>query len=393
MRAQTASNDFISLSIGSMAVVGLSFVLLTSSTDEADAQSRAEICKSLNSQLASVSSSGSGGNKAQFKKYDRAAKQQAVQIRKTKRIASRGRCTGFLKKNSAQCKRVVSSLQKMEANLRSLNKKRNQFAPKRTGSKNKRNRILRAIKQNRCNSINKVDRRQVKATDKKRSKRKSLLEQIFGTKTYNENGQRTDIKKKVRKENNNNNNGNNNIVVARGGTFRTLCVRKTDGYYFPISFSTVKDRFEQDEVTCQAMCPKSDVALYHHKMPSEDSEEMVSFASGKAYIKESFAFAYRKSFDISQKCRFATAAPNGGIEQVSVEKKQKAKIARIGTPAFKQDPTIAPDDHDLTSGKITLAKARGYLIDSTTDESSDENQLLAQNRKVRIVGPAFFPVQ
>jgi Protein of unknown function (DUF2865) len=40
-----------------------------------------------------------------------------------------------------------------------------------------------------------------------------------------------------------------------GDTYRTLCVRTCDGYYFPISYSTQPSRFPDDERTCQAMCP------------------------------------------------------------------------------------------------------------------------------------------
>src|SRR5262249_30316969 len=47
-----------------------------------------------------------------------------------------------------------------------------------------------------------------------------------------------------------------------GGTFRTVCVRTCDGFYFPISYSTSPDRFRDDEQACQRMCPATEVALY-----------------------------------------------------------------------------------------------------------------------------------
>ena len=43
-----------------------------------------------------------------------------------------------------------------------------------------------------------------------------------------------------------------------GGTFRTICVRTCDGFYFPISYATSPDRFRDDEQTCQRMCPAAE---------------------------------------------------------------------------------------------------------------------------------------
>jgi len=37
---------------------------------------------------------------------------------------------------------------------------------------------------------------------------------------------------------------------APSGTYRTLCVRRCDGYYFPISFSTTRDHLAVDEAMC-----------------------------------------------------------------------------------------------------------------------------------------------
>ena len=41
-------------------------------------------------------------------------------------------------------------------------------------------------------------------------------------------------------------------VGPQSGTYRTVCVRTCDGFYFPISFATVPARFPDDEKTCKA---------------------------------------------------------------------------------------------------------------------------------------------
>jgi len=60
-------------------------------------------------------------------------------------------------------------------------------------------------------------------------------------------------------------NGGGSVVSTplgpMGGTFRTVCVRTCDGFYFPISYSTSPDRFRDDEQSCQRMCPASEVSL------------------------------------------------------------------------------------------------------------------------------------
>lgn len=367
------------ITFGVLASLSLSATVLLFSVDSAEAQTRAQICRSLNAQLASTSRGGSsGGNSAQYRKYDNAARSQQTQITKTKRIAKRGRCTGLgiFNSKSAQCKRIISSLKKMEANLRGLKNSRAKYAPKQAGSARKRNNILRRIEQNRCRK----NTTQAEVTTK--PKRKTLVEQVFGVKTYNENG-----------KSNNNNSGNSSPSFANSNTFRTLCVRESDGYYFPISFSTVKDRFDKDQQTCQAMCPSAKVSLYHHKMPSEDSEDMVSYQTGRAYAKEPFAFAYRKSVDLDQKCRFATENRVQSIETASSEGSQKSESTKIGTPVWREDPALAPDDHDAIEGGITMKVATAYLLDARLTDDNPDNQLLVENRTVRIVGPAFFPVQ
>lgn len=367
----------------SFALLGIAAIMSLVSVNDADAQTRTQICRSLNAQLASLSRGGaSGGNSAQYRKYDNAARSQQTQITKTKRIAKRGRCTGLglFNSKSAQCRRIVSSLKKMEANLRSLKNSRAKHAPRQTGSSSKRNNILRQIKRNRCQANGNTQQAKVNVT---KTKRKTLLEQVFGVKTYKENGQRD----------NNNTNENVNPTFSGFGTYRTLCVRKTDGYYFPISFSTVKDRFENDQATCQSMCPGTKVELYHHKMPSEDSEDMVSYLTGKAYAKEPFAFAYRKSVDLEQKCRFATENRVQSIETASTAASQKPESTKIGTPVWREDPALSPDDHDASNGGVNLKVATAYLLDARITDENPDNQLQVENRTVRIVGPAFFPVQ
>jgi hypothetical protein len=89
---------------------------------------------------------------------------------------------------------------------------------------------------------------------------------------------------------------------APSGTFRTVCVRACDGYYFPISYSTVQSRFADDARTCQRECPATAVELYSYRNPGEDIGQAVSL-SGQAYTALPTAFQYRKEYTPTCSCR------------------------------------------------------------------------------------------
>lgn len=346
--------------------------------DEAQAQSR--LCRGLFNQLSALDNSRSnkGGNSKQYRKYSDAVRKQQIEISKTSRIAKRNRCTsrGIFKNRSAQCRRVVSSLNKMKSNLSGLKRKRDQFAPRQTRNSRKRRILLARIQRNGCNYSSNNQQRQVKADRK--SKRRTLIEQIFGIRTYRDSGNLSNSYEEDSLD-----------QGFRGSTYRTLCVRKTDGYYFPISFSTTKDFFERDEQACISMCPGVNVGLYHHRMPSQDSESMVAYGSEFPYAKESFAFAYRKTIDRNSQCNFALRE----FKLDGNNKRTQVANAFIAHPEFKTDPTISPDDEDTLFGRLSIESIKLALIDANTPNADPVIARPIGDRKVRIVGPAFFPVQ
>ncbi len=159
------------------------------------------------------------------------------------------------------------------------------------------------------------------------------MEQIFGVRTFREDG--TTAEPEYRGD---------EKMASQYGTFRTLCVRSCDGYYFPISFSTRRDRFEEDEQACSQMCPASEVSLYFHSMPSQDSEEMVSFRTEEPYAAMPNAFSYRKAVNPDCTCGFAR--PIGlteiaGGQSFRIEPIQPRQPP-TPIPATRPDPGIDP---------------------------------------------------
>src|SRR5262249_45355487 len=97
---------------------------------------------------------------------------------------------------------------------------------------------------------------------------------------------------------------NPNPGPSDGNTYRTICVRTCDGYYFPVSYSTVPGKFGDDEKVCHAMCPASEVSLYTYRNPGEDVAQAVS-TSGQTYSALPTAFAYRKALNPACGCKAA----------------------------------------------------------------------------------------
>src|SRR5439155_6774479 len=60
------------------------------------------------------------------------------------------------------------------------------------------------------------------------------------------------------------------VPDAPAGSYKTICVRLCDGFYFPISYATNPGKFADDARTCQRSCPAAEVVLYSHRNPGED---------------------------------------------------------------------------------------------------------------------------
>jgi hypothetical protein len=166
-----------------------------------------------------------------------------------------------------------------------------------------------------------------------------------------------------------------------GGTYRTICVRTCDGYYFPISFAAPPGKFQDDQQTCQRMCPAAEVSLYTYRNPGEEVTQAVSL-NGAPYSAMPTAFKYRTEYNPACSCRrpgqsWADALKAGGA-----------------------DSTIAPGDvvvTDQQSKKLSQPRdAAGRPIKPSAAAAPAANDAAApepEKGKVRTVGPNFYPVR
>jgi hypothetical protein len=91
-------------------------------------------------------------------------------------------------------------------------------------------------------------------------------------------------------------------------TYRTLCVRLCDGYYFPVSFSTLPNHFQRDADACQSQCA-APADLYYHQNPGGSVEQMVSATNQTPYTGLKTAWRYRKEYVQGCSCKTAEYQP------------------------------------------------------------------------------------
>ncbi len=127
-------------------------------------------------------------------------------------------------------------------------------------------------------------------------------------------------------------------------TYRTVCVRLCDGYYFPISFSTLPNRFTQDADSCQSKCAAPS-ELYYHPNPGGAMEQATSVTSQEPYTRLKTAFRYRKEYVQGCSCKEAEYLPPAGTVNVPL-------------PISPVTPPAAAPTSDRRAEQSTPAPAR-----------------------------------
>ena len=194
----------------------------------------------------------------------------------------------------------------------------------------------------------------------------------------------------------------NSPETPQGNTYRTLCVRTCDGYFFPISYSTVPGKFADDEKVCRAMCPASEVALYSHRNPGEDISQAVSI-SGRNYSELPNAFAYRKAFNPSCSCKAAGETWADALKQLDDQTVERGDIVvneerarQLSQPQVDaQGKPIRPTRPNAPTAKSATtapaSKGASPAATTATEEKSEDGD--PAKRQVRSVGPTFYPVR
>lgn len=136
----------------------------------------------------------------------------------------------------------------------------------------------------------------------------------------------------------------------RSDIYRTVCVRLCDGAYFPMSFSTTRDRFKADAARCKSSCGVAS-RLFVVK-PDGAPEDMVD-VRGAGYIDLPNAFKFRTSYDEACRCH------SEPWETASIERhRQLAAAAQSLAPVV-----VPPQPLAVTESVPVMTKRTGSRVE------------------------------
>lgn len=342
----------------------LSVALLTVAAPQV---AHAQSCDILKAQLTKASKVST--NSKSIKRYSNAIKQQTKMIAKVKGDLQRFKCGP---NNTPECKKLTGAQKRMQVNLNRLDKKRASLSSARSRAKIAE--IKTKLSANDCYGNNSVVNVKAEIQQTREENGVKIIGTSGGIKT---------VSKIVTLPN----------FSRRHGNYRTLCVRTSDGFFFPISSNTSPASFERDELACRLMCPGTETNLFFHRSIGEESQDMVSYRGQTPYTDQEYAFIYRTkvntnsqvgscnmgAFHAEMNRREALLAGDGNDQS-----KEKSSIATV-IPAQKFDPGEDPE---------TISNIEGNLNDQDLDAFVEVNQVNksidAGSKSVRIVGPTFL---
>jgi hypothetical protein len=173
------------------------------------------------------------------------------------------------------------------------------------------------------------------------------------------------------------------VVAGPPQTYRTVCVRLCDGSFFPVSFSTSRDRFGDDEAKCQAGCDAPSRLFVY--ATEGGSPETMADVQGHPYVALATAFKFRATYDPACKCRahpweqeamvrharYANAEAKGPSSSSQVSQAPVAGaaplVADVGTTAALAI-AAAPSSADSASIEVETSSTRVLALDMVTRE-------------------------
>ncbi|MGB8526904.1 MAG: DUF2865 domain-containing protein [Rhodoplanes sp.] len=339
----------------------LSAAILLASTLSGGALAQAPVnpvCGRLEGQLALINRGGDPGQQDQARRYEEAINRQQADL---DGLIARWRRLGcesvgifsLFSSQPAECRPIGGQIQDMRA---SISQRQAELQRLQGGDlESQRQTVIAALAQNNCGP-------QYQAAA---NQQRGFFASLFGS---------------------------NPILPAPDGylssTYRTLCVRTCDGYYFPISFQVSASHFTDDEQTCQRLCPATEVALYTHRNPGEEIGQAVSLA-GRPYRSLPTAFRYRQALDSACTCRKpgqSWAEALGGGYDTTIQRGDVV-VTEESSKAMAQPRNDAQGRPIPSAGGASTAPPQA----APSGSGSGDSELLPA--PVRTVGPPFVPAK
>ena len=330
-------------------------------------------CARLEGQLAAIDRGGADPGRAeQIRRYEDASNRQQSELDRMVEQSRRQGCesTGFFlfgggNASSQQCVDLNRQISRMRGNLDRINVDLQRLRGNDLDRGEQRRSVLVALAQNNCGPQYRTAVRQPGG----------FFDQLFGRGESEPNEPGAEMAN----------------PMAQTGSYRTVCVRTCDGYYFPISYATSPARFAQDEKSCQRLCPAAEAQLFSYRTEGEDISQATS-SSGAAYTSLPNAFKYRQTFDAACSCKKAGqswAEAMGGTDDsleagdiVVTEDRARQMALPPGQRGQKgRQPAAAPTQ----PAQSAPAPAPAAEAPAETDSNG--------KRTIRSVGPTFIPTR
>ena len=323
---------------------------------------RNPVCTRLEAQLAGVDRGTADPARAeQIRRFEDAASKQQAELDKLVGQSRRGGCQGIgffslFSGQSPQCGQMNNQIQQMRANLDQILGTLQQLQGNTAGREGQRHSIMVALAQNDCGP----QYRQAAV-----QQQRGFFDTLFDPGSIMAPPPQP-------------------LDPSQSSTFRTVCVRTCDGYYFPVSYSATPERFAADEQTCQRMCPAAEVQLYTHRNPGEDMAQAVSI-HGHAYTELPTAFQYRKEVNKACSCKRAGQTWADAVKQTDDTTLEQGDIV-VTEERAKQLSQPKPDAPGRRPNPATAKPCGGLDVDALRHANS---RLPGEKRQVRTVGPTF----
>jgi uncharacterized protein DUF2865 len=147
-----------------------------------------------------------------------------------------------------------------------------------------------------------------------------------------------------------------------GGTYRTLCVRLCDGFYFPVSGAATQGSLARDAEVCSASCD-SEARLFYHSNVGGDVDTMVDL-TGLAYSLLPNAYKYRKTLVEGCRCR-----PQPWSEAERARHRAYAEGRQPPQFPARAAAVDAPRDAEVIAGGDKPSSGNPYPLPGMSDDA------------------------
>jgi len=319
------------------------------------------VCVRLEGQLASFDQGTADPARAQqIKQAEDAISKQQADIDRATAQAHKSGCagTGFFALFSAlspQCGPITSQIQQLRGDLDRMMSDLQRLQSGSSDQADQRRALIGQLAQNNCGA-------QYTAAANAQGGPQGFFDALFGGGTIvNPNGD-----------------------GAPNGTYHTVCVRTCDGFYFPISYSTLPTHFAEDEKVCQRECPAAEVSLYSYRNPGESMDQAVS-TSGQLYTALPAAYRYRTQLISGCSCR----KPGESWED-ALKNADDSSTLESGDIVVTDQNAKALSQPQKPNGKQTATALPAAPVAAAAPSAASLAAAEKPKGPVRVVGPPFL---